>query len=183
MLIRDEKGNVLKSEESDITYAKEILDLSVQYNTIWFEIMYLDSESREIINLRKPSDQIKIHNEILNESSYFHQLSCTIPKIDDALTLTQEINNRFIGKLSAYSLIYGETANIDIVKYGVSKASALYEYANMKNIKKTDIITVGDNFNDIPMITEFDGSIMDSAIEQVKNSANHTCKFLCEILR
>lgn len=182
-LIRDCNENVLKSFEGDHSVAKEILDMTVAHNAIWFEIMYLDSLKREVINLRDPGSELKVNEDILNETDYFHQLSCTIPNIEEGLALTEEINEKFKGKLSAYSLIYGTTANIDIVKYNVSKASALYEYAKIKNVSPENIITVGDNFNDIPMIKEFDGYIMASAIEEVKKLANKTCSTLCDILQ
>ena len=182
-LIRDDKENVVQSSEGDISVAKEILDLVIQNNAIWFEMMYLDSYAREVIQLRKPTDELVPNEEILEEANYFHQLSCTIPDVNRGLELTAEINDRYKGKLSAYSLIYGKNTNIDIVKYGTSKASALYDYAKLKGIDPQNIITVGDNFNDIPMIKEFDGYIMSSAIEEVKRLATKTCDTLCDILK
>lgn len=181
-LIRDGQGNVLKSFEADSDIAKEIVNTLIEHNAIWSEMMYMNSVHRRIINHREPDSELPVNWDIINESKTFHQLSCTLPDIEDALKLTDTINEKYKNILSAYSLIYGNTANIDIVKYGVSKASALYEYGKLKNVSKENIITVGDNFNDIPMIKEFDGYIMSSAIEEVKKLANKTCSTLCEIL-
>lgn len=182
-LIRDNNENVISSSEGDISIAKEVLDLTIKNNAVWFEIMYLDSYERDVIKFRKPTDELIANEEILKEADYFHQLSCTIPDVNRGIELTAEINERFKGKISAYSLIYGTCTNIDMVKYGTSKASALYEYAKIKGVDPKDIITVGDNFNDIPMVKEFDGYIMSSAIEAVKSQANKTCDTLCDILK
>jgi len=181
-LIRDGIGKVLKSFEVDINIAHEIVKIIEQHNAIWSEMMYMNSVHRRLINHRTADSELVVNCNILNESKTFHQLSCTLPDIKDALDLTDEINEKYKNKLSAYSLIYGNAANIDIVKYEVSKASALYEYGKLKNVSKENIITVGDNFNDIPMIKEFDGYIMSSAIDEVKRLANKTCSTLCEIL-
>ncbi len=181
-LIRDEKCNVLKSFEVDTEIAKELLELGIQHNAIWSELMYLDSFHRRVIEHRTADSEMKVNRDILNETASFHQMSFTFPDIDDALKLTEYINSHYDGILSAYSLIYGETANIDIVKYGVSKASALYVLSEINNVAKEDIVTFGDNFNDIPMIKEFDGYIMSSAIEEVRKLANRTCSSLCEVL-
>lgn len=181
-LIRDGQGNVLRSFEVDAEIAKGLLDIGIKHNAIWSELMYLDSFHRRVIEHRTADAEMKINRDILNETASFHQMSFTFPDIDDALNLTEYINETYKGKLSAYSLIYGDTANIDIVQYGVSKASALYTLGEMKNVCKEDIITFGDNFNDIPMIREFDGYIMASAIEEVRKLANRTCETLCDVL-
>ena len=181
-LIRNEKCEVLRSFEVDTEIAKELLELGIKHNAIWSELMYLDSFHRRVIEHRTADGEMNINREIFNETKSFHQMSFTFPDIEDALALTDHINETYKGKVSAYSLIYGNTANIDIVKSGISKASALYTLGEIKNVAKEDIITFGDNFNDIPMIREFDGYIMSSAIEEVRKLANKTCSSLCEVL-
>lgn len=183
-VIRDGDGNVLCEHRAPHTHAKEILDLALENNPLYFEIMYLDSNHRRVVEFRKESDPLILKEEVLYEADYFHQLSCTIPGIDVAMALTDKINDLFGETLTAYCLVdtARNTANIDVVEKGVSKASALYTLAKLKNVTREDVITVGDNYNDIPMIKEFDGYIMASAYEGVRALANKTCKTLCEIL-
>lgn len=183
-LIRDGKGEVLKSFEVDVNIAKELIDFVGEHNSIWAELMYMNSSHRRVIEHRTPDSELKINYDILNETKSFHQFSCTIFNYEEARAMTEFINEKYKGVLNAYCLIDSEkiTANIDTVKYGVSKASALYEYGKLKNVSKENIITVGDNFNDIPMVKEFNGYIMSSALEEVRMLANKTCSSLCEIL-
>lgn len=183
-LIRDGKGAVIKSFEADIDIAKDLVEFVAEHNAVWAEIMFMDSYNKFVINSRTPDSELKINREVLNETKTFHQFSCTISDYEEAKEMTETINERFKGKVNAFCLIDPErfTANIDTVKYGVSKASALYELAKLKNVAKEDIITFGDNFNDIPMIREFNGYIMASATDKVRALANKTCKTLCDVL-
>lgn len=183
-VIRDGEGKVLAEHRAEHTHAKEILDMAVAHNAMYFEIMYLDSNHRRVVDFRSENDPLVIREEVLYEADYFHQLSCTIPKIEAAMALTDEINEKFGETLTAYCLVdpAGNKANIDVVKKGVSKASALYTLAQLKNVAKENMITVGDNYNDIPMVREFDGYVMASAFEGVRALANRTCETLCDIL-
>ncbi len=183
-LIRDGSGNVLKSFEADVKLAQELAEYVAENNSVWAELMYLDSVHRRVIPRRTLDSELIINWGVFNETETFHQFSCTITDYEKALEMTNHINEKYYGQLNAFCLIDPEkfTANIDTVKYGVSKASALYALGELKNVAKEDIITFGDNFNDLPMIREFDGYIMSSATEKVIQLAKKTCSTLCEVL-
>lgn len=183
-LIRDGKGAVLKSFESDRSISRELVAFIEKNNATWAEMMYLDSCHRRLIKRRTPDSELIVNWEILDESSTFHQISFTLFGIDKAKKLSAEINEKYFGRLSAYCLINDDkkTANIDVVKFGVSKAHALEEYAALKGVKRENVITVGDNYNDLPMIQAFSGYIMDSAADEIKALAPKTCKDLCQLM-
>ena len=63
---------------------------------------------------------------------------------------------------------------------GVSKTSGIYEYAS--NFKGAKIYTAGDNYNDIPMLTEFCGFAVSNALDKVKEKAEHTCDRICNMI-
>jgi len=50
--------------------------------------------------------------------------------------------------------------NVDIPPVGVDKTDGIRRYADMLGLKPEHIITVGDNLNDIAMITAFEGYAM-----------------------
>lgn len=183
-LIRDGKGNVLKSFESDGSISREIVALIEKNDASWAEMMYLDSCHRRLIKRRKPGSELNVNWEILDESKTFHQISFALYGIEKAKKLNAEINEKYFGRLSAYCIVNDdhETSNIDVVKFGVSKAHALEEYAALKGVQRENIITVGDNYNDIPMIRAFDGYIIESAADEVKLLVPKTCKNLCQLM-
>lgn len=64
--------------------------------------------------------------------------------------------------------------SIDILNAGISKAKGLVILTEKLGIKRDEIITVGDNFNDLEMIKYAGlGVAMGNAPEQVKNEADY----------
>ena len=112
-LIRDEKCNVLKSFEVDTEIAEELLELGIQHNAIWSELMYLDSFHRRVIEHRTADSEMKVNRDILNETASFHQMSFTFPDIDDALKLTEYINSHYECKLISFVSLKTENVILD----------------------------------------------------------------------
>lgn len=70
---------------------------------------------------------------------------------------------------------------MDIVAKNVNKSRAIkYLEDNLINIDK--IITIGDSYNDIQMILDYDGFIVSSAKENLKNKVRNVCSSVSECL-
>lgn len=67
--------------------------------------------------------------------------------------------------------------NLEVGPKGVTKGTALKELAEVKGIRQEEIMALGDNFNDIPMI-EYAGCgvAMENAEPEVKDKANFYTK-------
>lgn len=67
--------------------------------------------------------------------------------------------------------------NIEIGPYGITKGTAVEELAKAMNISSDDIIAMGDNYNDIPML-EYSGCgvAMENAESPVKDKADFFTK-------
>jgi Cof subfamily protein (haloacid dehalogenase superfamily) len=84
---------------------------------------------------------------------------------------TQRIINKYGDKISITSAIKN---CIDILDGGISKAKGLSILCDNLNIKQEEIITVGDNINDIEMIEYAGlGVAMGNAPDQVKSRADY----------
>jgi Cof subfamily protein (haloacid dehalogenase superfamily) len=61
---------------------------------------------------------------------------------------------------------------LDILPAGISKASALEKVAALRGLKSDEIMAIGDNWNDVPML-EFAGHpvVMDNAPEELRDRA------------
>lgn len=76
--------------------------------------------------------------------------------------LEEDLNSRFKGKIIAYA----NSHNVDIVAHGVNKSSAIkFLEERLDNINK--VITMGDSYNDLKMIIDYDGFIISSAKEEL----------------
>ncbi|KPU45145.1 putative phosphatase YwpJ [Oxobacter pfennigii] len=66
--------------------------------------------------------------------------------------------------------------NVEVGVEGVTKGTALKELADLKGIKREEIIAMGDNYNDMPMLVYAGcGVAMDNAVDEVKAACSfHT---------
>jgi len=78
-----------------------------------------------------------------------------------------------IQKINGIEIVSSSKYNIEITSKGVSKGRAVEKLASYYNIKKDEIIAIGDSENDISMI-EFAGMgiAMGNAIDRVKQKSN-----------
>ena len=64
--------------------------------------------------------------------------------------------------------------NYEISAKGVNKGTAVAKYAELKGIRPEEIITFGDNHNDIEMIQYAGvGVAVDNAVEELKAAADY----------
>ena len=87
---------------------------------------------------------------------------------------------------------YGEFAEfvstgngwIDMIVKGSGKGKALNELSRLKGLKPEEIMTFGDNQNDISMLKATPNSYAKTnAAQDVKDAAVHTCESVIEVLR
>lgn len=82
-----------------------------------------------------------------------------------------------IENTTTYKSIEKSKVLIDIVSHGVSKGNGIKQYAELKGIKKNEIVAIGNDFNDISMLECAGFSIaMGNAEEMVKSKADYVTK-------
>lgn len=127
----------------------------------------LDQEANYWISEKadsKPGPEFtKILMEDMKEITYFTQLSTQYEKEEQANQCTGQINELFGDKVTAFQ----NGVCIDIVPIGVNKATGLLCYMNLKEVPKEKVLVIGDNFNDLDMILEFDGFSVNSGRPEV----------------
>lgn len=96
---------------------------------------------------------------------------------DYTKVLEEDLNSKFFNHIIAYA----NSHNVDIVAKNVNKSRAIkYLEDNLINIDK--IITIGDSYNDIQMILDYDGFIVSSAKENLKKKVRNVCSSVSECL-
>ncbi|GAA0179496.1 Cof-type HAD-IIB family hydrolase [Clostridium sediminicola] len=82
-----------------------------------------------------------------------------------------------IENTTTYKSIEKSKVIIDIVSHGVSKGNGIKQYADLKGIKKNEIMAIGNDFNDISMLECAGFSVaMGNAEEIVKSKADYITK-------
>lgn len=112
----------------------------------------------EVTNEEEVLDKGKIAQLVisLNDQQMAHEIS-------------EYINTEFKG----YVVAYPNTHCVDIVPDGVSKAEGLYVIESYMDLDHDHIYTIGDSYNDIPMLKEFHGCAVAHAQSDILNAAEH----------
>lgn len=154
------------TENSIITQKLMYMDLrsSILFpNTIKFEIVdsvlnYIEKENPIILKL------------VISSSS-------NLTKIKEELEKVTNLSIMHINKTGIYkdTIINKEYEYLDISPFEVSKGSALNKLKNYLNLEKEDVLSIGDNINDITMFESSGiGVAVNNAYDEVKKVANFT---------
>lgn len=114
----------------------------------------------------------------LNRITYFTQLSTMYEKEEQANKSTKQINELFGDYVTAFQ----NGIFIDIVPAGVSKATGLLQYMHLKQIPKENVLVIGDNFNDLDMILEFNGFCVNSGQSEVIRKARKSYESIAGLI-
>ena len=107
------------------------------------------------------------------------QIVISMTSMEEAKILAERIRTHFPDKVEAYANRYV----VDVVPYGISKATGLAFLCDKLCIPREDIYTAGDADNDIPLM-EFGmhGMCVADSPEEVKSHAKVICTDAAEYL-
>ncbi|MGO5138954.1 Cof-type HAD-IIB family hydrolase [Clostridium butyricum] len=179
-LVLDKKYNVISNNYIGLNLVLEMIEEAKKENM--HISLYKDNEW--IIEnrdewARVESEITEIDPKVLN----FKEIECTekyklgfnkvliieneekIKKISDILT------KKLGDKLNIYQ---SKPTYLEIMNKSVSKTSAIQQLMNLYNIEKDEVVSVGDNFNDIDMIKFAGiGVAMGNAPDEVKKNSDY----------
>lgn len=181
-VICDGDGNPLKvhtgNPECIMKVAKFVLQYDCRYVCVCDlgdEIFICTPERKEL--RYKDDDRFVILDEF-DQIKPFTQLSTVCRDVQLAIELTDLVNEKFAGEVTALRNGYC----IDIVPYGVTKATGVEDMLAVFGGSHDDVATVGDNSNDYDMIKAFRGYAVANAIDNIKEIATCVVKDLAELV-
>lgn len=146
-------------------------------------IDYLNTKENIEIFFYDDEDKVKYHNqEVL-------KIRIRTSDYELAQTIEDEINSMFEDDVKAHSAFPGmyydnhDFVIVDIVSKNAGKENAIKKLLDILNIKKEQVVTIGDGRNDIGMINEYNGYSMETAEEDVKKSASKIFKSVADALK
>lgn len=114
----------------------------------------------------------------LDTFTRFTQICTAMPTDAEAPAVKKRVMDRFGDYVCAE--LNGRC--IDVNARGVSKASGISKMISQLGISEDDVYTVGDNFNDLCMLTAFNGFAVAHAPEEVRKQSKHTVKNIAEMI-
>lgn len=121
------------------------------------------------------------HVRLINSAppiEYFHQISVELLSVEEAAAVTDKIREKYGKWLTPLQ----NGICIDIVPLGANKAQGLYRVMEFFGCTHKDVITVGDNLNDMDMIREFYSYAMKNAVPEIQRCANELVGDVTEII-
>ena len=153
--IFDNQGNLLKSCFLDYDISKKVMDEIIQTNKEYkLCTQYAETDTIEEKNITK--------------------MGVNYIDLQEAIQFTNKINTKFGEYVHAYTMIFEEVNIVEIISSQTDKSEAIRYIVNREEIEKDNIYTIGNGYNDISMIENFNGYCMkDSVDELLEKCQNH----------
>jgi Cof subfamily protein (haloacid dehalogenase superfamily) len=181
-LIKEEDGNIIYESKIEYDLCTTIIDTLEKHN-IYYQCFTDDTIFTPYINewLRKYQMQDDLNIKIIESDNIKSSIKdSNILKfliIENDLELLYKLENE-LKSINDIELTKSFFDNIEIMKKGVNKGSAVESLAKYLGVDKSEVITFGDNHNDLAMITYAGmGVAMGNAEDIIKENSNFiTCK-------
>lgn len=132
---------------------------------------------------RYPTLQPDMSEAEVLDSGKFAQIVVSMATLDSALHVAEQINQNFSTNVVAYANNFA----VDVVPKGISKATGLDFVVEYAAADETEVYSIGDAHNDIPMIEYgIHGCAMEMAADDVKQFATNVYAsvhdLICDVL-
>lgn len=110
------------------------------------------------------------------------KISTWIKDFERAKEITLHIKERFGNFVNAYTMIFDDMNIVEIISGEIDKNRAIKVLANKLGIRHDDIYTVGNGYNDIEMITEYNGYCMEKSVEELLTVCPNKVQSVSELI-
>jgi len=138
------------------TYSNRSLDEYIQSAKAVYQSLnkdLSDSEVTEIISDRLSSLNVKtVDNYSFLYQDTSQQVLKTLANAGDDLSVLSDISEHIKKEMPELIVTSASTHNIEINNIRANKGQAVAEYAQARGYKASEVITIGDNINDLTML-------------------------------
>lgn len=156
-----------------------LIDHAAEYNVT--DILYLAENDQFLIDV-DGSHEIDplnyVNKKLIPKDAEFNQFT-VIFKSGEEYESKMEKLQPFLEK---WFTVYRSHNNADVCPKNISKTSGIKKLAGILGIDSNNIYTVGDGYNDIPMIEAFHGCAVESGIDELKQKAEHTVRSVADVV-
>lgn len=175
-IVRDKAGNVLYQANIDKKVLKEISLEPLVRKSFHFafsakDTTYLCHESEGSWIMREAKEWdfpiTKIDESEISNLVDVHQFSLGFDDAKISAECAAVLNEKFPAEICAYP----NAKSVDITPVGISKRQGLETLLKAMNWQSSELYVIGDEVNDLPMITAFGGYTVNTARDEIKSQA------------
>ncbi len=185
--ICDTKGNAIYKESIDSEVAREIVE-SIKEVSNGQVIIQNGVDGCYIINSSENDQTIQaLHERAKSIYKYTPEealqrqvvaVGCRLPSKELVKPVCDRLNVEYKDYVNACI----NTVYVCVAPKGMDKSVGVEKVRLHFGIEKSQVFTIGDDFNDIEMLEEFHGAAMDTGISQVKKAAALTVTSVHEFI-
>lgn len=161
--IVDNQDNLLKASCMDYNICKKLIK----------EISIINKKYK----LCSPYEEI----ETIEENS-ITKISLDFVDLQEALDFTKNINKKYGEYVNAYTMIFEEINIVEIVSSETDKNQSIKFIINKEKILKSDVYTIGNGYNDISMIQNFNGYCMKNSVNELLEVCKNQVETVAELI-
>lgn len=157
-------------------------------NRILLKSCFIDYDiSKKIINeANQTTNQYKICNPYDDngdiEERNITKIGVNFINLQEAFKFTEKINQEYSQYVHAYTMIFDKINIVEIISNETDKNEAIKYIAQKEKIQRDNIYTVGDGYNDISMIENFNGYCMKNAVDELLIKCNKRVETVAKLI-
>ena len=102
--------------------------------------------------------------------------------LEEAKKVNEYLNEKYQEYIVSYLIVSKNGISIEIISSKTNKAKAIQKVANIEEVGKKNIFTIGDSYNDIEMIKNFNGYCVNNAKEEIKRISQKQYKSVSKLI-
>ncbi|VEU82602.1 HAD family hydrolase [Acholeplasma hippikon] len=165
-LILDKDLNILKKSLMTSFQITSIINELTKFRAFYQDLTFVTLETRELM---------------YESSQEITKITMNCQDREKAYEISEALQNLLIG-INVYVIDIGKGYLVEMVDHRINKSKAISHLIEMKNLNEYEVITVGDSANDLEMIRDFNGYIMDNAVSELKTYSNKVVKDIHHLL-
>lgn len=171
-VLYDQNFNEIKRELIDFHKAEQMLAYLRKEHCISYVVNDGFHRAKVVLDASREDKKYANFTSVYTEADMLKkqmiaQIVASVDNEADTERIATYINQEFQG----YAVGYRNVNCVDIIPYGISKATGLTYMVSYMSYDPTHVYTIGDSYNDIPMLTDFYGYAMIQSPLQVKQTA------------
>lgn len=163
-------------QQYGITYDYLILDQGAcifdnQGNMLKACFLDYDSTKKIMHEIEQVHKQYKLCNPYTEAESLegkdITKIGINFTDLQEAIDFTNRINQKFGKYVNAYTMIFSDINIVEIISSETDKNEAIKYVIEKEGISKNNVYTIGDGYNDISMIQNFNGYCMENSVDEL----------------
>lgn len=134
-----------------------------------YKVHYVEGNEK-IMNLHKKVKEIYKYSVEEALEREVVSVGCRLEDRDTVQSLCDKIKEKYSEQVNAVA----NSFYVCVAGQDISKASGIKKVMEHHGILQGGVYTIGDDYNDIPMIEEFHGAAVDNAVQVLKDVAEET---------